>query len=231
MSVPKIMLPLRLLFDALSDGVLVTDGAGYRTYSNPALNAMVGGDAREPMSSLDPPTFLPEDQHDRYHRYLDMISSGAFDDEVLSLDWEIIDSDENRTPVAIKLLPVRNGARGPAAVFWLVLDVAGSTNGSGGDRRRRDLEEGLHRIAGELQRLGVAGSAAVSPADHPEFEELSRREREVIELLLGGHRVVTIADELCLSPHTVRNHLKSIFRKLSVHSQAELVDLFRGRAR
>ncbi|MBT8197915.1 MAG: PAS and helix-turn-helix domain-containing protein [Acidimicrobiia bacterium] len=229
MSVPKMMLPLRLLFDALSDGVLVTDGAGYRTYSNPALNAMVGGDARLPVQSLDPPTFLPDDQHDRYHRYLEMISSGAFDDEVLSLDWEIIDAEENRTPVAMKLLPVRNGSRGPAAVFWLVLDVSGSTNGST-DKRRRDLEEGLYKIAGELQKLGVAGSSAPA-ADRPEFEQLSRREREVIELLLSGHRVVTIADELCLSAHTVRNHLKSIFRKLSVHSQAELVDLFRGRTR
>ena len=33
-----------------------------------------------------------------------------------------------------------------------------------------------------------------------------------------------------LSPHTVRNHLKAIFRKAKVGSQAELVDLGRSAA-
>jgi len=31
-----------------------------------------------------------------------------------------------------------------------------------------------------------------------------------------------------VSEHTVRNHLKSIFRKLEVHSQAELVGMIRS---
>lgn len=31
-----------------------------------------------------------------------------------------------------------------------------------------------------------------------------------------------IADRLCLSLHTVRSHTKVIYRKLGVHSQAEL---------
>ncbi len=35
---------------------------------------------------------------------------------------------------------------------------------------------------------------------------------------------MVIAELLEVSEHTVRNHLKSIFRKLEVHSQAELVD-------
>ena len=57
---------------------------------------------------------------------------------------------------------------------------------------------------------------------------LTAREIEVIELLLMGHRVTTIASMLFVSPHTVRNRLKSIFPKLGVHSQVELVRLARG---
>lgn len=53
---------------------------------------------------------------------------------------------------------------------------------------------------------------------------LSTREREIVELLLSGARVSTIARNLQLSPHTVRNHLKSVFRKLNVHGQAELFE-------
>jgi DNA-binding CsgD family transcriptional regulator len=55
---------------------------------------------------------------------------------------------------------------------------------------------------------------------------LTRREQEVLELLLGGQRVASIARRLFVGQHTVRNHLKSIFRKLHAHSQAELIDRY-----
>lgn len=57
---------------------------------------------------------------------------------------------------------------------------------------------------------------------------ISPRERQVIESLFAGSRVVHIADSLGISAHTVRNHLKSIFQKLGVHSQTELIELLRG---
>lgn len=56
---------------------------------------------------------------------------------------------------------------------------------------------------------------------HP---ELSEREREIAVALLEGYRVATIARRLFLSPSTVRDHLSSIFRKVGVSSQAELVE-------
>jgi DNA-binding NarL/FixJ family response regulator len=57
---------------------------------------------------------------------------------------------------------------------------------------------------------------------------ITTREREVLELLAGGHRVPHIAKRLSRSPHTVRGHLKALFRKLDVHSQAELIDKLRS---
>jgi DNA-binding CsgD family transcriptional regulator len=51
----------------------------------------------------------------------------------------------------------------------------------------------------------------------------SPRERDICELLLSRHRVSTIASTLFLSPHTVRNHLRSMFAKTETSSQAELV--------
>jgi DNA-binding CsgD family transcriptional regulator len=59
---------------------------------------------------------------------------------------------------------------------------------------------------------------------HP---ELSNREREVARALLSGYRVTTIARRLFLSPSTVRNHLSSMFHKVGVESQAELIERFR----
>ncbi|MFZ5889553.1 MAG: response regulator [Myxococcota bacterium] len=59
------------------------------------------------------------------------------------------------------------------------------------------------------------------------FHHLSSRELEVLALLARGDRVEQIAAAMFLSRHTVRNHLKAIFRKVGVHSQAELVGLAR----
>jgi DNA-binding NarL/FixJ family response regulator len=57
---------------------------------------------------------------------------------------------------------------------------------------------------------------------------VSPREWEVLERLRTGLRVSTIARELEISPNTVRNHLKSIYRKLGVRSQTELLEQLRA---
>jgi DNA-binding CsgD family transcriptional regulator len=60
-----------------------------------------------------------------------------------------------------------------------------------------------------------------------ELADLSVREREVVALLMAGERAPAIAKQLHISPHTVRNHLKSVFRKLGVGSQSELIQRIR----
>jgi DNA-binding NarL/FixJ family response regulator len=63
--------------------------------------------------------------------------------------------------------------------------------------------------------------AWLDPAD---LARLSARERDVLAQLVDGRRTIQIAKALFISPHTVRNHLKSIFRKLKIHSQVELLE-------
>jgi len=50
----------------------------------------------------------------------------------------------------------------------------------------------------------------------------------VLEHLMVGERVSVIAANLFISEHTVRNHLKSIFKKTGTSSQAELVPWVRS---
>jgi DNA-binding NarL/FixJ family response regulator len=60
--------------------------------------------------------------------------------------------------------------------------------------------------------------------------DLTRREREVLTLIVRGGTNQNIADELVLSRDTVRNHVSSILSKLGVHSklQAAAVATQRG---
>ena len=55
---------------------------------------------------------------------------------------------------------------------------------------------------------------------------LTRREREVIELVLLGHSTRLVAEKLGISTETVKLHRKHAYAKLDISSQAELFYLF-----
>ena len=57
----------------------------------------------------------------------------------------------------------------------------------------------------------------------PAFPELTARERDVLGLIAAGESNAAIARKLVLSPHTVSNHISSIFAKLQVASRAEAI--------
>jgi DNA-binding NarL/FixJ family response regulator len=52
---------------------------------------------------------------------------------------------------------------------------------------------------------------------------ITRREREVLGLLAEGRRTAEVASDLTLSTETVRGHVKSVLRKLGVHTCAAAV--------
>ncbi len=83
------------------------------------------------------------------------------------------------------------------------------------------------RSTGSRGKLGISASALPSrpvAPDHPDLQQLSPREREVLLHIGAGHRVPGIAERLFISGHTVHNHLKAIYRKLGVESQHDLVE-------
>lgn len=74
--------------------------------------------------------------------------------------------------------------------------------------------------------LAVArGLTVFEPAPAPEgaTARLTEREREVLELVAGGATNREIAERLFLSPHTVKEHTSSLYRKLGVRNRAEAV--------
>ncbi|MEU5533131.1 response regulator transcription factor [Streptomyces sp. NPDC020362] len=65
---------------------------------------------------------------------------------------------------------------------------------------------------------GWAGSEAV-------VSQLTRRERQVLELLTQGLSNRAISAELGIAERTVKNHVQSIFTKLGTHTRTETVHL------
>ena len=100
-----------------------------------------------------------------------------------------------------------------------------STLESGVHDEAATFRHGLQRIANIIEELGIVlirrGAVEITPSDS--LRSLSPREWEVLRALLRNQRVPAIAESMCLSQHTVRNHLKRIFRKLGVQSQVELL--------
>lgn len=100
------------------------------------------------------------------------------------------------------------------------------------------LVERVRRLEADLARVAEISMAAGAPIAHSAhatqaaayLERLSTRESEIVLGLLRGQRVTTIAKRLFVSPSTVRNHLSRIFRKLDVHSQAELLEILSPRS-
>jgi DNA-binding CsgD family transcriptional regulator len=194
------MQSLRALFDDSSEAVLGIDGNGCRVYANRALSVMLDTDARHPIGTAAPPPYVPVDQHREYWRVLGETMHAMSDREPFVTQLEFVSRLHRRWRVRVSVTPFP-GTDVTALAVWVI----------------RPIED------------PNTAMAAVRPLPRvSEFARLTPREREVLDLLLEGRRVVSIARALCVSEHTVRNHLKSIFRKLDAHSQGELIDHFRS---
>jgi len=86
----------------------------------------------------------------------------------------------------------------------------------------------LKELAGCVDAVEVSRRvAALRGAQAGILSRLTARELDVVSRLLAGDRVPAIAKALFLAQSTVRNVLSSVFAKLGVKSQQQLIDLLR----
>jgi len=79
-----------------------------------------------------------------------------------------------------------------------------------------------HLLDAGPSRTGARGKASL--------DELTARERQIVSDLVLGRTVRDIAELHAISGHTVRNHIKAVYRKLGVHSRLELMRAVMGDA-
>jgi DNA-binding NarL/FixJ family response regulator len=90
----------------------------------------------------------------------------------------------------------------------------------------REVQQGGGAMSGEIARK-VIGYFREQTAAKAEVDELTLREREVLELVVHGLSNKEIAERLSVTAEGVRWHLKHIYQKLHVHSRTEAALKFR----
>ncbi|ADB49053.1 response regulator transcription factor [Conexibacter woesei] len=79
-------------------------------------------------------------------------------------------------------------------------------------------------VARLLTALRAAGLDDTAPIHRPPSPtRLSERERQVLTLVSEGSTNAQIGRSLCLSPHTIKQHTSSVYRKLHARNRAEAV--------
>ena len=94
-------------------------------------------------------------------------------------------------------------------------------------RKAARMLDSLRNVLGDGGTIAQIARRASNPTNGHAADSLTPREREIVGALSSGQRVGAIAGRLGVSEHTVRNHLKAVYRKLDVHSQVELLSRWR----
>ena len=81
-------------------------------------------------------------------------------------------------------------------------------------------------VFGQVTNERAAPPLPLDPAVTPDLH-LTPRQYEVLQMLEHGRSTRQIAEDLHLSPETVRNHIRHILLALGVHSRLEAVTLAR----
>lgn len=94
----------------------------------------------------------------------------------------------------------------------------------------RELYQGGAPMSSQIARKVVAAfQNKPRTGENEELDDLSNREREILEQLSKGLMYKEIAAELFISPETVRKHVYHIYEKLHVTNRIEAVNKYFGR--
>jgi DNA-binding NarL/FixJ family response regulator len=94
----------------------------------------------------------------------------------------------------------------------------------------RELYQGGAPMSSQIARKVVAAFQNKPVAEtNEQLDQLTNREKEILEQLSKGLMYKEIAIQLYLSPETVRKHVYHIYEKLHVNNRVEAVNKFFGR--
>jgi DNA-binding CsgD family transcriptional regulator len=84
------------------------------------------------------------------------------------------------------------------------------------------------RVGRQLRHLGVQRRIVSSPRAKTGWDSLTDAELKVVNLIAKGATNRSVAQQLHVTPHTVKAHLHNAFAKLGINSREQLTQLMRG---
>ena len=142
--------------------------------------------------------------------------------EGVTLRVGVVGADLVPVTCQLVLLPLTPA---PCCAFALLTEDPEDPDAPADESAIADLITRLgRRIRSAMTSQAVASAPLRSDVD---LGQLSSRDLEIVTRLMAGDRVPSIAKQLFLSDGTIRNHLSSVFGKLGVRTQQELIELLR----
>ncbi|MFQ5699498.1 MAG: LuxR C-terminal-related transcriptional regulator [Myxococcota bacterium] len=220
-------------FDGAFEPVLGIDLEGRLSYLSPSFSTLIGIPREALIGTLPPYPFIaPETQDSAIDIHWRAVDGRATAAGIEVVRLQIRSSKGETFPVLVTGGPIHQG-RSAVGLIVFVHDLreADCDLGLAGERLMRRTR--LYREYSRSERA-LDSSEAGTRHEHARHCPVCRaigpgrvsvREHEVLVAFVESAESSVIAEQLGISKHTLRNHFKSIFRRLGVRSRLELYRL------
>jgi len=190
------------------------------------------GDSNMAFPSMFAHLFLPESSPETRQLYAELQRKSASKEaasclmQVLSGLHAFARLKEIHVPTLVIQI-ARDQVIDPKLVTGMAGEIQGSEFASinSGNHILLEDEPGWQEFKNIFTRHVPAGVALKATGDPKLFEQLSKREQQILRSIAKGLSNQQIADSLFISEKTVRNHITNIFDKLGVSSRAQAIVL------
>ena len=164
--------------------------------------------------------------------FLDRLDNCAIDLVLLDLKMPVLDGINTLAELKKRKLDIK--------VVFLTMEADDETilhcleEGANGfltkDAHPKDVKNAIYSVRDsgyysnpKTTQVMMKGLSSWKSGDRKPQISFTDREMAVLKLICLGKGTTDVADELCLSVHTISTHRKNILRKLGVNSAAEVI--------